>query len=195
MMGYAVVFSIPVGLGIIEPADERPFSLGMLCRFVTIPLGILAAGIAIGIEPPLLLRNVAPIAVVSALAGAFVLVEILSCVARKPLAALGERIGIGAKATLGLLACLARIIPLLQNLRTFTERGKVVACAFAVSGSFALASNLAFVAGVEPQMMGRMLLAKAVAALTALGLALIVTRGEACRSAAHRSAAPVRPES
>ena len=110
------------------------------------------------------------------LAGAFVLVEVLSRVARKPLAALGDRIGIGAEATLGLLACLAHIIPMFQNLHTFSERGKVVACAFAVSGSFALASNLAFVAGVQPQMMGYMLLAKLVAGLTALALALFVTR-------------------
>ena len=63
-----------------------------------------------------------------------------------------------------------------QNLHTFSERGKVVACAFAVSGSFALASNLAFVAGVQPQMMGYMLLAKMVAGLSALALALFVTR-------------------
>lgn len=241
MMGCTVVFSIPVGLGIIEHTDEGAFSLGMLCGFVTIPLGVFAAGLAMGVDIVALLRNVAPIAVVSALlmlgiakiprgmvkgfevfgrivaaasvvgivlgsaqlivgvelvpgmatldegllvvgrigitlAGAFVLVEVLSRVARKPLAALGDRIGIGAEATLGLLACLAHIIPMFQNLHTFSERGKVVACAFAVSGSFALASNLAFVAGVQPQMMGYMLLAKLVAGLTAFALALFVTR-------------------
>ncbi len=254
MMGCTVVFNIPVGLGIIKHEDEAAFSLGMLCGFVTIPLGVFAAGIAMGVDIVVLLRNVAPIVVVSALlmlgiakiprgmvkgfevfgrivalvsvagivlgaaqlivgvelvpgmasldegllvvgrigitlAGAFVLVEVISRIARKPLAALGNRIGIGAEATLGLLACLAHIIPMFQELHTFSERGKVVVCAFAVSGSFALASNLAFVAGVQPQMMGYMLLAKMVAGMSALGLALFVTR----RSIpASTSAAPVK---
>ena len=252
MMGCTVVFSIPVGLGIIKHEDEGVFSLGMLCGFVTIPLGVFVAGIAMGIDFVVLLRNVAPIAVVSVLlmvgivkiprgmvkgfevfgrivaavsvvgivlgaaqlivgvelvdgmasldegllvvghigitlAGAFVLVEILSRVAKKPLAVLGDRIGIGAEATLGLLSCLAHIIPMFQNMHTFSERGKVVACAFAVSGSFALASNLAFVAGVQPQMMGFMLLAKLVAGLTALALALFVTRKGARGSAGEPS--------
>ncbi len=255
MMGCTVVFSIPVGLGIIDPQDERPFSLGMLCGFVTIPLGVLAAGLAMGIPWGPLLRNLAPIAVVSALlmlgiakapramvkgfevfgrlvgavsvvglvlgaahlivgvdlvpgmdsldeglltvgrigvtlAGAFVLVEIVGRAAKRPLAALGDRIGIGSEATLGVLACLAHVIPMFQNLKTFSERGKVVACAFSVSGSFALASNLAFVAGVQPAMMGTMLLAKVVGGVTALALALFVTRGDAGGPAAAGRACP-----
>ncbi len=241
MMGCTVVFNIPVGLGIISRDDERPFSLGMLCGFVTIPLGVLVAGLVMGIGIVELARNLAPIVVVSALlmlgiakapramvrgfsifgrivsavsivglvlgasqlllgfeivpgmapleegllvvgrigvtlAGAFVLVEVLSRVAKKPLAALGTRLGIGAPATLGILACLAHAIPMFQNLKDYSERGKVVACAFSVSGSYMLASNLAFLAGTQPQMMGPMIVAKVVAGLTALILALVVSK-------------------
>lgn len=256
MMGCTVVFSIPVGLGIIAPEDGRPFSLGMLCGFVTIPLGVLAAGLAMGIPWGLLLRNLAPIAAISALlmlgiakvprvmvkgfkvfgrvvgavsvaglvlgaahlivgvdlvagmdsldeglltvghigvtlAGAFVLVEVVGRVAKRPLAVLGDRVGIGSEAMLGVLACLAHVIPMFQNMGTFSERGKVVACAFSVSGSFALASHLAFVAGVHPEMMGPMLAAKAVGGLTAVLLALFVTRPKAKDPAAQADGQPV----
>lgn len=241
MMGCTLVFNIPVGLGIISSDDVQPFSLGMLCGFVTIPLGFFAAGMAMGIDLVVLLRNTAPIAVVSALlmvgiakaphamvrgftvfgrivaalsvaglvlgaslqllgfdlvadmapldeglltvgrigvtlAGAYVLVELLSRLLRKPLGVVGGKLGIGPKATLGVLACLAHAIPMFQNLRTFSERGKVVACAFSVSGSYMLASSLAFLAGVQPQMIGPMLLAKLVAGVSALVLALFVGR-------------------
>lgn len=241
MMGCTLVFNIPVGLGIISSDDVQPFSLGMLCGFVTIPLGFFAAGMATGIDLVVLLRNTAPIAVVSALlmvgiakaphamvrgftafgrivaalsvaglvlgaslqllgfdlvadmapldeglltvgrigvtlAGAYVLVELLSRLLRKPLGVVGGKLGIGPKATLGVLACLAHAIPMFQNLKTFSERGKVVACAFSVSGSYMLASSLAFLAGVQPQMIGPMLLAKLVAGVSALVLALFVGR-------------------
>lgn len=240
MMGCTLVFNIPVGLGIISHDDEQPFSLGMLCGFVTIPLGICASGLVMGIPVLDLLRNIAPIVVVSimlmvgiakapramvrgfsifgravsvisivglvlgavtillgielvpamasldeglltvgrigvTLAGAFVLVEVLSRIAKKPLEALGHRLGIGAPATLGILACLAHAIPMFQDLHTYSERGKVVACAFSVSGSYMLASSLAFLAGTQPQMMVPMLVGKLVAGCCALGLALAVT--------------------
>ena len=85
------------------------------------------------------------------LAGAYVLVELLSRLLRRPLGVVG---GTGPKATLGVLACLAHAIPMFQNLKSH-ERGKVAACAFSVSGSYMLASSLAFLAGVQPQMMAR----------------------------------------
>lgn len=241
MMGCTVVFNIPVGLGIISHDDIKPFSMGMLCGFVTIPVGVLAAGLTMGIPLVTLMRNLAPIVVFSVLlmlgiakvpramvrgfsifgklvsalsvvglvlgavtillgielvpamgsldeglltvgrigvtlAGAFVLVELISRVAKKPLEALGHRLGIGASATLGILACLAHAIPMFQDLGTYSDRGKVVACAFSVSGSYMLASSLAFLAGVQPQMMVPMLVAKLVAGICALVLALFMTR-------------------
>lgn len=260
MMGCTLVFNIPVGLGIISSDDVQPFSLGMLCGFVTIPLGFFAAGMATGIDLVVLLRNTAPIAVVSALlmvgiakaphamvrgftafgrivaalsvaglvlgaslqllgfdlvadmapldeglltvgrigvtlAGAYVLVELLSRLLRKPLGVVGGKLGIGPKATLGVLACLAHAIPMFQNLRTFSERGKVVACAFSVSGSYMLASSLAFLAGVQPQMIGPMLLAKLVAGVSALVLALFVGRSGESRESGEEPGSAERAAS
>ena len=45
MMGPTIVFSIPVGLGIIEQADRRFLALGILAGIVTIPLGCIAGGL------------------------------------------------------------------------------------------------------------------------------------------------------
>ncbi|MDR0466143.1 MAG: ethanolamine utilization protein EutH [Deltaproteobacteria bacterium] len=45
MMGPTIVFSIPVGLGIIDQADRRFLALGILAGIVTIPIGCIAGGL------------------------------------------------------------------------------------------------------------------------------------------------------
>ena len=45
MMGPTIVFSIPVGLGIIEKADRRFMAMGVLAGIVTIPIGCIAGGL------------------------------------------------------------------------------------------------------------------------------------------------------
>ncbi|MGE6056025.1 ethanolamine utilization protein EutH [Klebsiella variicola subsp. variicola] len=51
MMGPTIVFSIPVALGIIEPADRRWLALGVLAGIVTIPIGcIVAVLVALGLK-------------------------------------------------------------------------------------------------------------------------------------------------
>ena len=44
MMGPTIVFSIPVGLGIIDKEDRRFMAMGVLAGIVTIPLGCIAGG-------------------------------------------------------------------------------------------------------------------------------------------------------
>ncbi len=45
MMGPTIVFSIPVGLGIIDKEDRRFLAMGILAGIVTIPLGCIAGGL------------------------------------------------------------------------------------------------------------------------------------------------------
>jgi ethanolamine transporter len=45
MMGPTIVFSIPVGLGIINKEDRRFLAMGILAGIVTIPLGCIAGGL------------------------------------------------------------------------------------------------------------------------------------------------------
>ena len=45
MMGPTIVFTIPVALGIIDPADRSYLGAGTLCGIVTIPFGCIAGGL------------------------------------------------------------------------------------------------------------------------------------------------------
>ena len=61
MLGPTIVFTIPVGLGIIQ-AEDRPFlAKGVLAGVITIPIGSLAGGLAAGFPIGMVLRNLLPI--------------------------------------------------------------------------------------------------------------------------------------
>jgi ethanolamine transporter len=65
MMGATIVFSIPVGLGIIE-AKDRPFlAKGILIGLITIPLGCLVGGAVAGYAFLWMLRNLIPVIIFS----------------------------------------------------------------------------------------------------------------------------------
>lgn len=73
MMGPAIVFSIPVALGIIEKKDHPALAKGILIGMVTIPLGCLAGGLMMlgeGFTLFTLLLNIVPVLVVSILIAA-----------------------------------------------------------------------------------------------------------------------------
>ena len=67
MLGPTVVFTIPVGLGIIRPEDRTALARGVLCGVVTIPLGSLAGGLAAGFPVVMVLRNLIPIVLIALL--------------------------------------------------------------------------------------------------------------------------------
>ena len=67
MMGPAIVFTIPVALGIIQPSDRRFLATGMLAGFVTIPIGCIAGGLVAGWPIGFLVVNMIPVALVAGL--------------------------------------------------------------------------------------------------------------------------------
>ena len=67
MLGATVVFTIPVAMGILKEADRPAMAKGILCGIVTIPLGILAGGLAAGFPIGMVLRNLIPIVIIAAL--------------------------------------------------------------------------------------------------------------------------------
>jgi ethanolamine transporter len=79
MMGPTIVFSIPVGLGIIDKEDRRFLAMGILAGIVTIPLGCIAGGlvamasnIVVDGQPVvfsmnMILMNLIPVIIISAL--------------------------------------------------------------------------------------------------------------------------------
>jgi Ethanolamine utilization protein len=67
MLGAALVFNIPVGFGLIEKEDQPYFIQGLLVGLIAIPFGSALGGIAAGFPVLLVLLNLAPIAILSAL--------------------------------------------------------------------------------------------------------------------------------
>jgi len=67
MLGATLVFTIPVAMGILREEDKAAMAKGILCGIVTIPLGVLAGGIAAGFPLKMVLGNLVPIVLIAAL--------------------------------------------------------------------------------------------------------------------------------
>lgn len=66
-LGATLVFNIPVGLGII-PKDKQPhFLQGLLIGLIVVPIGAFFGGLSAGFPLGLVLRTIAPVAVISLL--------------------------------------------------------------------------------------------------------------------------------
>ena len=241
MLGATIVFTIPVAMGILSEEDRPALAKGILCGIVTIPVGVLAGGLAAGFDVLMVLRNLIPIAIIGALialglwkaeramirgfaafgkgviavitaglaaaiveeltgfvlipglaplsegfetvgaiaivlAGAFPLVFVLTKALRKPLMKLGAVLGINETAAAGLVASLANSIATFGLVKDMDRRGKVVNIAFAVSAAFVFGDHMGFTAGFAPEMILPMIVGKLVGGISAVAVALMVTR-------------------
>jgi len=67
MLGPTIVFSIPVALGIIRKEDHPFLAKGILAGIITIPIGCLAGGLVAGFGLTMILKNLVPIIIISAI--------------------------------------------------------------------------------------------------------------------------------
>ena len=65
--GCTIVFTIPMGLGTIEPADRPWFTKGILLGFAAMPIAILSGGLVLGLRIGAILWNSLPILLIAAL--------------------------------------------------------------------------------------------------------------------------------
>lgn len=65
MLGCTLVFSIPVGLGLIEFKDRPFFAKGLLAGLTTIPFGGLVGGLVAGYDMGMILVNLVPVIILS----------------------------------------------------------------------------------------------------------------------------------
>ena len=242
MLGATLVFAIPVAMGILRQEDRPAMAKGILCGIVTIPVGILTAGILAGFPLGMVLRNLIPIVLIGAvialglwkaegamvrgfalfgkgvvavitiglaaaiveelvgitlipgmaplsegfevvgeiaivLAGAFPLVAVVTKLLKKPLARLGNRLGIGESAN-GLVATLANSIAMFHMVKDMNYRGKVVNIAFSVSAAFALGDHLGYTAGFAPEILPAVIIGKLAGGISAVAVALWLTKKE-----------------
>lgn len=242
MLGATLVFAIPVAMGILRQEDRPAMAKGILCGIVTIPVGVLTAGILAGFSLGMVLRNLIPIVIIGAvialglwkaegamvrgfaifgkgvvavitiglaaaiveelvgitlipgmaplsegfevvgeiaivLAGAFPLVAVVTKLLKKPLASLGNRLGIGESAN-GLVATLANSIAMFHMVGDMNYRGKVVNIAFSVSAAFALGDHLGYTAGFAPEILPAVIIGKLAGGISAVAVALWLTKKE-----------------
>ena len=159
IFGKGVIIMITVGL--VAAIVER------LTGFVIIP----------GLAP---IENgfmtVGEIAIV--LAGAFPLVYVVTKLLRKPLLKLGRVLGINDTAAAGLIASLANSIATFGMVKDMDGRGKVVNVAFAASAAFVFGDHMGFTAGFSPEMLPAMIAGKLAGGISAVAVALLLTRQE-----------------
>ena len=95
------------------------------------------------------------------------------------LVAVGSLLGMNDKAAAGMVATLANNIPMFGMLHEMDERGKIINVAFAVSAAFVFGDHLGFTAGFDSTMILPMIVGKLVGGVTAVAVAMFITRKEA----------------
>lgn len=65
MLGAALVYTIPVGLGIVREQDREPFIKGIMIGMIPIPLGSAVGGVMMGIPLGKILHNCLPVILVT----------------------------------------------------------------------------------------------------------------------------------
>lgn len=67
MLGPTIVFTIPVGLGIIESEDRKYLATGVLAGVITIPIGSFVGGLVAGFPLMMVIKNLIPILIIAVL--------------------------------------------------------------------------------------------------------------------------------
>ncbi|MDR2976689.1 MAG: ethanolamine utilization protein EutH [Streptococcaceae bacterium] len=138
-----------------------------------------AMDILIGFKP---VKNIADImegftvvgSIAVTLAGAFVLVFVITKLFSKPLMKVGHFLGMNDVAAAGMIATLANNIPMFQMMKDMDDRGKILNVSFAVSAAFVFGDHLGFTAGVNKEMIFPMIVSKLVAGITAIFVAQLM---------------------
>ena len=180
-----VLIAVLIALGLWRAENAMVRGFALFGKFVVIVITVgLAAAIVEALTGYVIFPGMAPISdgfetvgvIAILLAGAFPLVFLLTKLLRRPLMAAGKKLGINDAAAAGLIASLANSIATFGMVKDMNERGKVVNIAFAVSAAFVFGDHLGFTAGFAPEMIGPMIAGKLVGGISAVGVALWLTR-------------------
>ena len=183
-----VLFALLIALGLWK--FERGMIRGFIWfgKFILIIITVgLAASIFTELTGIVLIPGMAPLSegveivagIGFVLAGAFPLVYAVTKLFKKPLLKLGGLLGINDVSAAGMVASLANSIPMFGMMKDMDARGKIVNVAFAVSAAFVFGDHLGFTAGYDPSMLAPVILGKLTGGVTAVLLALLLTRSKA----------------
>lgn len=183
-----VLIAVLIALGLWRAENAMVKGFGIFGKFVVVVVTVgLAAAIVEALTGFSLIPGMAPISegfetvgtIAIILAGAFPLVFVLTKLLRQPLMAVGRKLGINDAAAAGLIASLANSIATFGMVKDMNERGKVINIAFAVSGAFVFGDHLGFTAGFAPEMIGPMIAGKLAGGISAVTVAMWLTRKDA----------------
>lgn len=180
-----LVVSLLIALGLWKAEKQliKGFEIFGKCITALATIGIVAAGVELTTGYTLIpglasiheaFSVVGQIAIV--LAGAFPLIAVLTKLLQKPFALVGEKLHINGTSVSGLMATLANSLATFDMVKNMDSRGKIMNMAFAVSGAFVFGDHLAFAAGYDPTMIPALIVAKLSAGITAVILALLISK-------------------
>lgn len=172
-----IIFAVLIILGLWRIPNKMIKGFTIFGQGVVI---VAILGLAVGIIDALtgltLIPGIAPISdgiqtvgsIAIVLAGAFVMVEVITRVFKKPLLKLGKLLGMNDISAAGMVATLANNIPMFTMMKDMDDRGKILNVAFAVSAAFVFGDHLGFTAGVAKEMIFPMIVGKLVGGITAI---------------------------
>ncbi len=110
------------------------------------------------------------------LSGALPFLHLVSKIASNPIEKLSKKLGIDKNSALGFLSTLAASTVTFTVMDKMSKKGVILNSAFAVSAAFLLADHLAFTMSFNPEYVGSVLIGKLVSGVTALLLAIMVSK-------------------
>lgn len=108
------------------------------------------------------------------LSGAYPMFYLISKSLSKNVNKIENKTGLDEYSILGIFSSLANCIPMLGIYDRMNERGKILNAAFAVSGSFVLGGQLAYISSVSPTTVGPYIVSKLLAGFSAILVAILI---------------------
>ncbi len=183
-----VIFALLIALGLWKAENAMIKGFTVFGWLVTAAITVgLAAAIVEALTGLTVIPGMAPLSegyeivgsIAIVLAGAFPLIYVITKVFQRPLLKLGGLMGMNDVAAAGMVASLANSIPMFGMMQDMDDRGKVLNVAFAVSAAFVFGDHLGFTAGYAPELLVPMIVAKLVSGVTAVAVAMVLTRRKA----------------
>lgn len=183
-----VIFALLIALGLWKAENAMIKGFTVFGWLVTAAITVgLAAAIVEALTDLTVIPGLAPLSegyeivgsIAIVLAGAFPLIYVITKVFQRPLLKLGGLMGMNDVAAAGMVASLANSIPMFGMMEDMDDRGKVLNVAFAVSAAFVFGDHLGFTAGYAPELLVPMIVAKLVSGVTAVAVAMVLTRRKA----------------
>ena len=182
-----IIISAAITAGIIFVPN---LCVKILCAFGTFMKAVITVGLALGIFIVLTGKELVPsfdtfdsaakvcVNAAITLSGAFPFVYVVGKIVKKPLNALGSKIGINSTSTLALVTNLVSNSTTFGMMRDMDKKGVVLNSAFAVSAAFVFGAHLAFTMGLDPSMVVPMIVGKLVAGVASVLLAMLIYKGD-----------------